>query len=454
MFSWIIDYPETAVSVVVTLFCLVRVAWLKRDFFSPISVYCFTQFLTLGIAFLRLDPAMTDFHAKTWMIWILGLVSFCGGCFLVTQYARSRRISCEIAAPTPPRDYNWNIHLAFSFFAFLLFMVGVYGVIQKAGTLIVFTDHPADWMRKDVNYGYYAILLSSGPLVSLLFGVASFKKFNNNALVCNISRLMVVFTIVINLMAYPNRTSLFCNLGFLIIMSNFLYKKISPILITLALGLAIGGFVGISSVRSQYGNGAIEGKAMDVVMKLPYMYVANNYWNFDYAVNPPSDREIHPHTYGVDFFSGVFEFFRVSGSFRNSFRWDDAFNERIQKVNGFNTVHYLWEVYKDLYIVGCFLLPFFIGMGLTILHLRLCGPFSPRQVALYTLFIYFVGWSFFTTGYKQGLYCIWCAYILVATTICAGRANKTRKELPAETALPEEISCEQGVQDDVAGQGE
>ena len=111
MLSWIMDYPETAVSVVVTLFCLVRVAWLKRDFFSPISVYCFTQFLTLGIAFLRLDPAMTDFHAKTWMIWILGLVSFCAGCFLVTQYARSKRINCDPVAPTPPQDYNWNIHL-------------------------------------------------------------------------------------------------------------------------------------------------------------------------------------------------------------------------------------------------------------------------------------------------------------------------------------------------------
>lgn len=452
MLSWIMDYPETVVSIVVTLFCLFRVVWLKRDFFSPISIYCFTQFLTLGIAFLRLDSAMTDFHAKTWMVWILGLLSFCSGCFLVTQYARTKRISCELHPPVPPKGYNWNIHLAFSFLAFLLFLVGVYGVIQKAGNLIVLTSNPASWMSKDVDYGFFALLLSSGPLSVLMFGVAAFKKFNDNVRVRRISKIMLLVTIVLNLMAYPNRTSLFCNVGFLIIMSNFLFKRISPFVIMFVMALAIGGFVGISSVRSQYGSGDIKGKAMDVVMKLPYMYVANNYWNMDYALNPPTDKEIHPHTYGIDFFAGLFEYARVTGSFRNSFRWDDAFNDRIQKVYGFNTVNYLWEVYKDLYMVGVCLLPFLCGIALTLLHLRLCRPFTPRQVILYTFFIYFVGWSFFTTGYKQGLYCVWCAFIFIATTICAGRGKSVgcdRADLPADAALPDEVSQQDGVQQNI-----
>ena len=449
MLSGIMGYPETAVSAAVVLFCLVRVIWLKRDFFSPISIYCFTQFLTLGIAFLRMDSAMTDFHGKTWMVWILGLLSFCSGCFLALQYARAKGVSCKLHPPSPPEGYNWNIHLAFSFLAFGLFLVGVYGVVQKAGNLIVLTPHPADWMSKDVDYGFYALLLSSGPLSVLMFAVASFKKFNDNVFVCRVSKAMLLLTIVLNLMAYPNRTSLFCNIGFLVIMSNFLFKKISAAVILFVLALAIGGFVGISSVRSQYGGGNIKGKAMDVVMKLPYMYVANNYWNMDYALNPPTDNEIHPHTYGIDLFAGVFEYARVTGSFRNSFRWDDAFNDRIQKVNGFNTVNYLWEVYKDLHLFGVLVLPFLIGLSLTVLHLKLCRPFTPRQVALYTFFIYFVGWSFFTTGYKQGLYCIWCGFIYVATTICAGRrggllsdaspADPLPATSPADAAFPQEV---------------
>lgn len=441
MFSWIMLYPETTVCAIVAMYCLIRVVWLKRDFFSPISIYCFTQFLTLGIAFLRIDPAMTDFHAKTWMVWILGLLSFCTGCFLVTQYARTKRLCCTLAEPVPQKEYNWNVHLVFSLVSFLLFMVGVAGVVMKVGTLIIFADHPSDWMSKDVDYGYFAVLLSSGPLAVMLFGIAAFKKFNSNVFVCRLSKFMVFFTILMNLLAYPNRTSLFFNVGFLIIMSNYLFKRISPFVISFVLILAIGGFVGISSVRAQYGGSDVKGKAMDVVMKLPYMYVANNYWNLDYALNSPNDREIHPHTYGIDFFSGVFEFFRVSGSFKNSLRWDNAFNDRIQKVGGFNTVNYLWEVYKDLYLVGCFLFPFFCGIALTLLHLRLCGPYTPRQIALYTFFIYFVGWWFFTAGYKQGLYCIWGFYIFAATTICGGWKRKpaVASELPADAPVLEKV---------------
>ncbi|MCQ2105607.1 MAG: oligosaccharide repeat unit polymerase [Fibrobacter sp.] len=448
MFSWVMEYPESTFAFLLSLFCLVQAIWLKRDFFSPITVYCFSQSITLGIAFLRLDPAMTDFKPKTWMIWILGMVAFCTGSFLVKLYAKSKRIPCEVVASTPAKNYNWHLHLFFSFAAFLLFLVGVYGVVQTAGNLLIFTGDPAKWMSKDVNYGYYALLISSGPLPVLLFGVASFKKFNSDNFVRLVSKFMVIFTIVLNLCAYPNRTALFFNVGFLIILVNFLYKRISPIVISFVLVLAVGAFVGISSVRSQYGGSDAEGKAMDVVMKLPYMYVANNYWNLDYAVNSPPDREIHPHTYGVDFFHGIFEYARVSGSFRTSFRWDDAFNERIQKVYGFNTVNYLWDVYKDFFIFGVFFFPLLCGMGLTLLYLKLCRPFTPRQVALYTFFIYFVGWWFFTSGYKQGIYCIWGALVFVVTTICSFRPrNEIAKdgspekagELPADALVANEV---------------
>ena len=334
MFSWVMEYPESVFAFALSLFCLVQAIWFKKDFFSPITVYVFSQSITLGISYLRLDAAMTDFKPKTWMIWILGMLSFCTGSFLVKLFAKSKRIPCDIAQPMPPRNYNWRLHLVFSFLAFFAFAIGVFGVVQMAGNLLVFTPDPAKWMSKDINYGYYALLVSSGPLSVLLFGVAAFKKFNDDRIVRIISKFMVLFTIALNFCAYPNRTALFFNVGFLIILMNFLYKRISPVVISVFLVLAIAAFVGISSVRAQYGGSDVQGKAMDVVMKLPYMYVANNYWNLDYAVNSPPDREIHPHTYGIDFFHGIFEYARVSGSFRQSFRWDDAFNERVQKVYG------------------------------------------------------------------------------------------------------------------------
>lgn len=426
MLSLVHDYPVSAALFLVVFFCLLQSWWFKKDFFSPLNIYCFTQCITLAISYFQLDRAMSDFHLYTWGVWLLAMLSFVGGCVVARLYAKTKALPVRIAPATCPKQYNWTYHLMLSFVAFLVFMVGVYGVVHKVGDFIIFTSSPAKWMTKYVDYGYYSLLFNSGPLCVLLFGVASFKKFNNIAWIRRVSFAMVFVTIAINTIAYPNRTSLFLNIGFFLILVNYLYKRISPIVITLFLVFAIIAFVSIGNLRNQYG-GSVEGKALDVVVELPYKYLANNYWNLDYVLNPPNDREIHPHTYGIDFFNGIFEYAMLTGAFRRSFRWDNAFNDRIQKVPGLNTVSYLWEVYKDFHLFGVMLLPFLCGLALTVLHLRLCRPFTPRQILLYTYFIYFVGWWFFTAGYKQGIFCIWGMVIFVVSTVCS-----TKGILPAD----------------------
>lgn len=376
---------------------------------------------------------MTDFKPFTWMVWGGGSLSFICGCVVTKLCAKTKILPINITNVKEPKLYSWKLHLLFSFVVFIIFLIGVYGVTNVAGGFILFAKNPTKWMDKDVNYGYYSLLLNFGPLCVLLFGSAVFKKFNSIPWIRIIATIMVLVTISMNFMAYPNRTALFFNIGFFLIMINYLYKRISPLLITAILCLAITAFVIVSNVRNQYGS-SVKGKAMDVVMELPYKYVANNYWNLDYALNPQNDNEIHPHTYGIDFFNGIFEYARVSGSFRNSFRWDNAFNKRIQKVFGFNTVNYLWDVYKDLYFIGVIIFPLLCGIALSVLHLKLCKPFTPRQVLFYTYFCYFVGWWFFTSGYKQGVYCIWGILLFFITTVCM-----RQKRLPAQPIIVNKV---------------
>ena len=61
MFSWIAENPVSSVLFLVSLFCLAQAWLLKKDFFSPVNVYCFSQSITLAVAYLKLDYAMTDF---------------------------------------------------------------------------------------------------------------------------------------------------------------------------------------------------------------------------------------------------------------------------------------------------------------------------------------------------------------------------------------------------------
>lgn len=430
MFAWLNAYPVSTVLFLVVAFCLFQSWWFKKDFFSPLCIYCFTQCLTLAISYIQIDKAMTDFHLFTWGVWLLGMLSFAGGCIVARLYAKSKGVSLQIHSPVCPSLYNWNYHLVFSFIVFGLFMVGIYGIVQKVGNLVIFTDNPAKWMTKYVDYGYYALLFNSGPLCVLLFGVASFKKFNNVVWVRRTAFVMVLVTIILNLLAYPNRTSLFFNVGFFMIFFNYLYKRISAVLIAALLFLAVIVFIVVGSFRDQYDNDSIQGKALSVIVELPYRYVANNYWNLDYVLNSPNDREIHPHTYGIDFFNGIFEYAKLSPAIRRSLGWDDVFNDRIVKVRGFNTVNYLWDVYKDFHLLGVALLPFLCGLGLSVFYLRLCRPFTPRQILLYTYFIYFIGWWFFTSGYKQGIYCIWGMVIYVVSTVCMQSEKKSADKLP------------------------
>ena len=61
MLSWVAEYPVSSALFLVVLYCLFQSWFFKKDFFSPPSVYCFSQCITLGIAYFQLDYAMTDF---------------------------------------------------------------------------------------------------------------------------------------------------------------------------------------------------------------------------------------------------------------------------------------------------------------------------------------------------------------------------------------------------------
>lgn len=450
MLSWLFDYPVSGLLFTVVLFCVVQAWLLKKDFFTPPTVYCFSQCITLGVAYFKLDAAMTDFKLKTWLFWIGALVSFSIGAFLVRLIAKKRGYSVRIVPAEPPENYNWKLHVALTFIPFCLFLFGIYGIIQTAGNLLLLTDNPSQWMKKDTNYGYYAVLFTSSPLCVLLFGAAAFKRFNPLKGLRIFARIMVVVTLVINLFAYPNRGTLFFSMGILIILYNYLHKRISAIWILLLLAIAAAGFVGVSSLRDQYEGNSVKSMALETVMDLPYKYVSNNYWNFDYAINPPNDMEYHPHTYGIDFFFGMFEFLRVSGGFRYSYNWDGLFNERIEKIPGLNTASYLWEVYKDLYAPGVFLFPFFVGLALSVLHLRLCRrKFSPRAVLFYTMLIYFIGWWFFTPGYKQGIYWVWSLILFCITTVCKGRLRYWKLSLEAKAPVLDKVDGENDCKEQV-----
>ncbi len=436
MFALVSEYPETTVLFLVVIGLLVYVWKKKLDFFSPATIYIFFQCLTLAFAYLRLDHAMTPFHAKTWFVWLGALLSFSSACLLF-EWGRLQEKGREIGENS---IYNWKLHFVFSCLVLFVYLVGVFGILRIVGNLILFSGNASHWASRKVDYGLYAQFFSSAPLVILMFGVSMFRSLNPVRWIRWVSRFVVPAICVLSVCAYPSRTTFFMCVGFVVILFNFLCRRISVVLIASLMILGIVAFVFVASARSQYGgNSSFKSMTMDAAMTMPYKYVANNYWNLDYAVNPPSDREIHPFTYGIDFFSGMLEYARVGGALKNSFGWDGIYNESVQKISGYNTTGYLWEIYKDFGLPGCFLVPFLVGLGMSVLYASLKRRKDPQRVMLYVFLIYFVGFWFFIAGYKQGIFWAWGIFIWVASTICRLPA-KPLPEIPEEKRAQGDIS--------------
>ncbi|OWU98108.1 O-antigen polymerase [Fibrobacter sp. UWR2] len=411
------NYSVSIVCLVAVIFCLWQTWYLKKDFFVPANVYVFAQCLTLGIAYIKFDPAMTDFTSKTWMVWGGALFSFVLGSvvyYLVNPRDHHSKVDTDVAS-----IYNWRLHFIFSIVLMLAYFVGVALMIKKVGTLIILTDNISKWVSSDVDYGAFtSTAVASSPLVVLFFMVASFKSVNPYRGIRIFSVVMSFIIIALTVCVYPSRTSLFLSLGFILILFNNLKARIPIRVIVGALLVAVVLFVAVALFRSQYGTNSLQGMVAKQAMSIPYRYVANNYWNLDYMLNSPPDDERHPFTYGIDALNGMFEYTTIPGAIRKSMGWDGMFNESVNKVPAYNTTGYLWEVYKDWGIAGTVLFPFFVSLFMTFLYERMKEARSPGLWMLFTIFLYYVGWWFFLAGYKFGMFWLWVYLVIALTKIC------------------------------------
>lgn len=426
------EYGVSIACFVGSALCLFQTWLFKKDFFRPTNIYVFTQTLTLGIAYLKLDPAMSDFRPLTWMVWIGALLSFIiGSTVFYLVYPREQRVvdsdKKNWLPSTMSSHYSWKKHFVVTLILLCVFLVGVAGIIAKVGTLITFAKDVTEWVSKDADYGIFAIFVMSSPLVVLFSGVASFKSINPHKVIRWISRGITFFVIILAVMTYPSRTALFLSIGVYFILINYLKVKISVKFILVTLFIAFALFITIAVVRAQYGTRTLEGMALDRVVSIPYDYVANNYWNLDFMLNPMSDRERHPFTYGIDAFNGMIEFTRFPGKLRNYYGWDDAFNKSAQKIPGYNTTSYLWEVYKDWGIVGVILFPFLVSFLMSYLYEHVRVTKTPLLWMLYALCLYYIGWWFFTAAYKSGIYWLWVYIIVIFGKLCEIRKPKVAK---------------------------
>ncbi len=419
----LLAYPESSVMFTLAIVAIVLVSVFKEDFFRPSTLYFLVQMIMLGVSYMKFLPMMSDFNYSTWLVWGGGMFCFMVGCYMTDFAWRSYGGPPLQKTLSVHGEYDWVCHFLLSFLALAYFLVGVFGVISVTGNLVLFTDNPSIWLTgKDNEVLKYADFFTTGAMVVGLFAVASFKSMNPVRWVRYASRFMVVFTIALSFMTYPSRGINMLCIGMFIILFNYLRGRFSWPSLAIVTVLVCVFFVAVASLKGQYGNSDItDGKNAKEAALLLYRYVANNYWNLDYAFNRMSDIPEHEWTYGIDAFFGVTHLMHIGDGIQQSFGWDSPFNESVIKCTGFNTIPYLWDAYKDFGLPGIFLLPFFFGVLFTFCYHKMAVAKSPFMLLLTAMsMMWIILWNF-TTGYKQSMYWVWMFFFFFVCTVSSGR---------------------------------
>ena len=421
------SYDVSIACAIAAMLCIAYAGVMKKDFFHPTLFYIFCQCVTLGISYLKLTPSMTDFKIVTWYAWLGSMAAFFLGTFAYYMVCPGENKLEKEKIREAGEAYNWRLHFVVCLVLSVLFVVGAVMVAHSMGGYYLFNI--GEELKASKNASTFAnVSYASSPFVAAMWFLGAFKSINPYKHIRRISLCAGIVIIALSMCVYPGRSTLFLSLGAAFIMFNYLKARIPVKLIIIVLAVAISSFVAVGLIRAQYGSSSLEGMSMDYVMELPYKYIANNYWNLDYALNPPNDKEIHPLTYGLDLAGAPIEYTTAPGGFRQSNGWDDFLNARIMKEQGYNTVSYLWDLYKNFGMAGCIIVPFLMAFFFSFVYEKMKLYCKPMLFLFMSISIYQLGWNFFFASFKFGHVWLWL-YIIVFVHYLCKKKLRTDKSL-------------------------
>lgn len=426
------------VSLLVVLLILADCVVRKSDPFSPVRLYVFFHALTLGIAFLALDKAMTPFHPLTSVVYFGSGFCFVLGAFLARLLENPVR---GYKAFSWSKPYNWTLHLSLAFILFVIFIGGIFVATTGLGTLPLLAANKGKALYVFFRVSWFSsVFLSFGGIVMALFFMTIFRHPRRNAFL-NVGIWMTVISLVVFVLVL-SRSGIMFFAFFAMVFYHYGVRRLSvgklSLLFTLILSVfLVTTYLKVNELRKTHQISMSTETIFSHLLKVPYLYVANNFWNLDYALNPENHEQRHPTTYGFTSISGLLDMMRIpggtlGGAIRAATDYDDQFHERSIKVKGLNTIGYQWGLYKDFGIPGALGIPFLFGFLFALLYRRMLRAPTMLNLATYSYLAFFVGLSWFLAFWESMIYLYGFFYILA----CCGLSQIGGREPPSGDVSP------------------
>ena len=410
----------------------------KREILTPFRIYLCFHSLTYGIACLALHRAMTPFLVWTQIIYYGSGAAFLAGCLVPGWVDGAGEPRQRKTAPVlDTADYDWNLHFWCSVFVALLYFSGIIMATVGVGGMPVFMKNVHDAIFKFMSYSAISGLLIGGCGLALGMLFMCAVSGRHRILGINVSWFLLGAIAVVHAMTF-SRSSFIFFIFFALVYYNFAVRKLPLTKLGAALLIAFAGFAGIAYVKTMdmvrkyhlQEMGIKSSTLTKLIVGMPYIYVANNFWNLDWGINEENWQVKHNPTYGTTTLSGVTDGIWL-GNFlgaeiRESYGYEDIFHKQTQKVKGLNTVGYQWGLYKDFGAPGTIIVPFLAGIVFGLLYLRMRQAPSLPLIAAYAYLAYFNGFSWFLAFWESQVY-VYPFLFLVGVAFWCRASHRSRR---------------------------
>lgn len=395
-----------------------------KNIIDPITIFSLSWITCCGISALKLSNLQTQWNVRTWIVFYLIFLSF---------YVGNRFFSSRFMKREPKTEIKTDA--SYDVFPIMPVLTGISLIcffIEAIllGYVPLFTvDVPHAYSEFHISgLHYFTVLFVLEPSFFVYYLLKGKKSGRRNAvsIACTVICLLLPILLVSRFQLIFG--ILIACFTFLILKKHELKSLLTArnILIMLAgalLLLCCYVFITIERAHSvEYLNGIFEMKDpnMPIFLTQPYIYIANNFDNFNCLVECLSD-----HTYGL---KQLFPAFALTGL---KFRYPELVNFPLYVTKEeLTTVTMFYDAYYDFGIAGCVLMSLLLGGlyfwigNMTEKHCKAIYVVIAAQLFSYLLLAFFTTWFSNPTTW---FYLIICIAMEVVLCYLYSRQNKERK---------------------------
>lgn len=344
-----------------------------------------------GLSCLKLSELQTNWRLMTWVCFLLAFLGFWGVFQLL-----NRRYGDRSSYGIRKRRYGMAVKpvyhciIAITVISLAAFLIEA-AVLGYVPLLVRGVPHAySEFHITGIHYFTVScVLVPSLSVLYMLLGGSRVRRRNR------VVFLLTLISLVIPVLCV-SRFQLILALLLALFTYGAFQKRIEPVYIVGVLAVLIPMYLILTVARSHdvaYLNGIFEMKnsSMPIFISQPYIYIANNYDNFDCLV------ELLPaHTYGLRM---LFPLWGLTGL---KFLFPQLANFPIYVTKAeLTTVTLFYDAYYDFGVIGVLVFSCILGAVACYLVNKLGKMRNPVGYLLYAQFAVYMVLSFFTTWFSN-----------------------------------------------------